>query len=124
MELNDFIYEEINECDIIFDYYIIYMENECDDPYYPPYTTDIGVFKSKDKAIQYARESFNKIAKDYSTSDDRKYGGVESKFYIEGKYFEDSERKIKNNSNKPVYVIYDKEEQTKINARWNKMHGK
>ena len=27
-------------------------------------------------------------------------------------------------NNKPLYVIYDKDEQEKVDARWEKMHGK
>jgi hypothetical protein len=49
-------------------------------------------------------------------------------FYIEGGYFYDNKETNGKNKNigndKPLYVIYDKEEQAKIEARWERMHGK
>lgn len=130
MEVKDFIHEEITECDIDFDFYILYMQTECDDIYYPSYKTNIGIFKSKENAIEYTRKKFYKMAEKYTSSEDRKYGGVEGLFYIEGDYFEDNDvdRKEtgekKKKCDKRLYIIYDKEEQDKINARWNKMHAK
>lgn len=132
MTIDDFLYEEVTDCDVEFDFYVLYMQTECEDPYYPPYNRDMGMFKSKENAIKYARESFYKMAKDCITPEDRKYGGVEGMFYIEGDYFKDSvdeidengEKKKRRNFNKPLYVIYDKEEQEKVDARWEKMHGK
>lgn len=138
MAIEDFLYEEVSECDVEFDFYVLYMQTECDDPYYPPYSRNVGMFKSKENAIKHARESFYKMAKDYITPEDRKYGGVEGMFYIEGDYFNDRDDEIDENGengkngdkkkrrrfDKPLYVIYDKEEQEKVDARWEKMHGK
>jgi len=120
MGIEDFLYEEITEGEFDYDFYKIYSQHECDDPYYPPYTTDIGIYKSKENAIKYARDSFYSRAKDYVTPEDRKYGGVEGMYYIEGGYFDD-EVKI-NKCKKPLYIIYDKEEQAKVEARWKWMH--
>lgn len=132
MAIEDFLYEEITEGVFDYDFYILYMQTECDDPYYPPYTRNIGIYKSKDKAIQNARKKFYKESENYTSIEDRKYGGVEGMFYIEGDYFEDSEtnvdedgvKKKRTRHNKPLYVIYDKYEQAKVDARWERMHGK
>lgn len=132
MAIEDFLYEEVSECDVEFDFYVLYMQTECDDPYYPPYSRNVGMFKSKENAIKHARESFYKMAKGYTTPEDRKYGGVEGMFYIEGDYFNDRDDEMDENGDKkkrrrfdkPLYVIYDKEEQEKVDARWEKMHGK
>jgi len=132
MSIEDFLYEEITECDIDYDFYVLYMQTECDDPYYPPYNRNVGMFKSKEKAIAHARKSFYKMAEGYTSAKDRKYGGVEGMFYIEGGYFHDredetdenGEKKKRRRFEKPLYVIYDKEEQAKADARWERMHGK
>lgn len=130
MAIEDFLYEEVNECDVDYDYYVLYMQTECDDPYYPPYNRDVGMFKSKEKAIAHARESFYKMAEGCKSDEDRKYGGVEGLFYLEGGFFKDSEvelngeKRKKGSGDKPLYVIYDKEEQDKVDARWERMHGK
>ena len=130
MAIDDFLYEEVNECDIDYDYYVLYMQTECDDPYYPPYNRDVGMFKSKEKAIAHARESFYKMAKGCTSAEDRKYGGVEGLFYLEGGFFKDSHvemnggKRKRGFDDKPLYVIYDKEHQEKVDARWEKMHGK
>lgn len=132
MAIEDFLYETINECDIDYDYYVLYVQTECDDPYYPPYNRDVGMFKTKENAIAHARESFYKMAERYTTVEDRKYGGVESMFYLEGGYFHDTadevdengDKKKRRNADKPLYIIYDKEEQAKVDARWERMHGK
>jgi len=150
MGIEDFIYEEIKDCDLDFDFYIVYIQHECDDPYYPPYKDSIGIYKSKENAIKRARESFYKTAKGYTTAEDRKYGGVNVMLYIEGDYFKDSENEgecdkgseneggcdentidngEKKNGHKykrverQVYIIYDKEEQERIDTRWRKMHN-
>jgi len=129
----DFIYEEIAEGEFDFDFYILYMQTECDDPYYPPYNRNIGIFKSKDYAIQDARKRFYKMTDHFKTPEDRKYGGVEGMFYIEGGYFNDNmsvnktvldKPKPVSLSHKPLYMIYDKEEQERVDARWERMHGK
>lgn len=119
----DFIHEEITECDIQFDFYILYMQTECDDPYYPPYNRNIAMFKSKEKAIEYARKKFYQMAEKIMTIEQRKYRGVEGMLYIEGDYFEDNDDKNTLKNNEPLYVIYDKHEQDKIDARWERMHG-
>lgn len=129
MSIGDFLYEEVNECDIDYDFYVLYMQTECEDPYYPPYNRNVGMFKSKENAISCARERFYKMAKDYTTAEDRKYGGVEGMFYLEGDYFDDiesegGEKKKRRNADKPLYVIYDKEEQAKADARWVRRRGK
>jgi hypothetical protein len=134
MAIEDFLYEEVKECDADFDFYVLYMQTECDDPYYPPYNRDVGMFKSKENAIKRARDSFYKMAKGCITAEDRKYGGVESMFYVEGGYFHDSEASnVDGEKNKKrkgmgsdilVYIIYDKEEQKRVETRWEKMHGK
>lgn len=132
MAIEDFLYEEVTDCDVEFDFYVLYMQTECDDPYYPPYNRNIGMFKSKENAIKHAKESFYKMAKGCTTPEERKYGGVEGMFYIEGDYFKDSVDEIDENGDnkkrrrfdKPLYVIYDKEEQEKVDARWERMHGK
>jgi hypothetical protein len=134
MAIEDFLYEEVKECDADFDFYVLYMQTECDDPYYPPYNRDVGMFKSKENAINYARDSFYKMAEGCITAEDRKYGGVEGMFYVEGGYFQDSEasnvdgeknkKRKRMGSDIPVYIIYDKEEQKRVEARWEKMHGK
>lgn len=132
MAIEDFLYEEVTECDIDYDFYVLYMQTECDDPYYPPYNRNVGMFKSKEKAIKHARESFYKMAEHCTNPEDRKYGGVEGMFYLEGDYFhdredeigEDGEKKKRKRFDKPLYVIYDKEEQAKVDARWDRMHGR
>lgn len=121
--MEDFICEKITEGEFDFDFYILYIQSQCDDPYYPPYNHNIGIYKSKEKAIERARKSFQNMAEGYKTLEDRKYGGVDSMLYIEGGYFEDSEYDKNTKNKKPLYIIYDKEEQEKIDARWNKMHG-
>jgi hypothetical protein len=56
--------------DNVFDkIYLVYSQRECDDPYYPPYQTMIGIYKSKEKAIEYARQSYNKLKKYMSNND-------------------------------------------------------
>jgi len=132
MSIEDFLHEEITEGEFDFDFYILYMETECEDPYYPPYTTNIGIYKSKENAIKSARGKFYKISEHCITSEDRKYGGVEGIFYIEGNYFEDrqpevgeceeSKKKWKGKRDRQVYIIYDKEEEGKKSARWERMH--
>lgn len=128
MAIEDFLYEEVKECDAEFDFYIVYIQHECDDPYYPPYKDSCGIYKSKENAIKYARESFYKMAENCITVEDRKYGGVEGMFYIEGDYFQDSDGENKKckvmGTERQVYIIYDKEEQKRVEARWEKMHGK
>lgn len=132
MSIYDFIYEEVTACDIDYDFYILYMRTECDDPYYPHYERNVGIFKSKEKAIAHARKSFYKMAEGYTSDEDRKYGGVEGMLYLKGSYFNDREDEVdengdknkRRNFDKPLYVIYDKEEQTKVDARWKRMHGK
>jgi hypothetical protein len=132
MAIEDFLYEEVTECDIDYDFYVLYMQTECDDPYYPPYNRNVGMFKSKENAIKHARESFYKMAEHYTTPEDRKYGGVEGIFYLEGGYFHDHDDEVDENGEKkkrkrfdnPLYVIYDKEQQEKVDARWERMHGK
>lgn len=136
MPIEDFLHEEITEGEFDFDFYILYMETECDDPYYAPYTTNIGIYKSKENAIKSAREKFYRIAEHYITPEDRKYGGIERIFYIEGNYFEDrapevgkdevgneeSKNKWKGKRDRQMYTIYDKEEEGKRSARWERMH--
>lgn len=132
MSVDDFVYENIEDGDFDFDFYVVYMQTECDDPYYPPYKRDIGVYKSKENAIENTRQKFYKMAKGYTSTEDRKYGGVDAMFYIEGDYFKDREtisdenkvsgKKNKRQNDKPLYIIYDKEEQAKIDARWERMH--
>lgn len=131
MSIEDFLHEEITEGAFDFDFYILYMETECDDPYYPPYTTNIGIYKSKENAIKSARGKFYRMAEHCITAEGRKYGGVESIFYIEGNYFEDretevgdveSKKKWKGKRDRQMYTIYDKEEEEKRSARWERMH--
>lgn len=132
MAIEDFLYESITEGEFDFDFYILYLQRECDDPYYPPYKDDIGMYKSKEKAIEDARKKFYKRAKDYVTPEARKYGGVSELYYIEGGYFQDNESRLDENGvkkkrkfiDKPLYIIYDKEEQNKVGARWERMHGR
>jgi len=131
MAIEDFLYEEVTECDIDYDFYVLYMQTECEDPYYPPYNTNVGMFKSKVKAIAYARERFYKMSQGLTSAEERKYGGVEGMFYLEGDYFHDREEVDENGNkkkirrfDKPLYVIYDKEEKDKVDARWERMHGK
>jgi hypothetical protein len=132
MSVEDFVYEKITEGDFEFDFYVVYSQTECDDPYYPPYQTNIGNYKSKENAIKSARERFYKMAEEYTSAEDRKYGGVDNLYYIKGNYFEDSEtevgedgeKKKRMRCNERLYVIYDKEEQAKVNARWEMMHKK
>ena len=76
------------------------------------------------------------MAEDRITSDQRKYGGVEGIFYIEGNYFEDRgsevgqdevgdeerKKKWKGKRDRQMYTIYDKEEEGKRSARWERMH--
>ena len=144
MAIEDFLYEEVKECDSDFDFYIVYNQHECEDHYYPPYKDSIGIYKSKENAIKRARESFYKMAKGCTSAEDRKYRGVDGMLYIEGGYFEDGEvdgdggegekdenGKAKNKNRKgmgseserQVYIIYDKEEQEKINARHERMNN-
>ena len=136
MPIEDFLHEEITEGEFDFDFYILYMQTECDDPYYAPYTTNIGIYKSKENAIKSARGKFYKMAEDRITSDQRKYGGVEGIFYIEGNYFKDRgsevgqdevgdeerKKKWKGKRDRQMYTIYDKEEEGKRSARWERMH--
>jgi len=137
MSIEDFLYEhtEESESEFDFDFYNIYMQRDCDDPYYPPYNDIIGVYKYKENAIKSAKERFYKYAKDYVTEEERKYGGVEVVFYVDGGYFEDREDNGENNyedndtkkskkrhSNKPIYIIYDKDEEAIKNARLKKMN--
>jgi len=128
MAIEDFLYEYVAEGEFDYDFYIVYLQTECDDPYYPPYNNNIGIFKSKENAIAYTRKSFYDCAENYTSVERRKYGGVPQKFYIEGKYYKDSdgdvEIKRKVNHDEPLYIIYDKEEQDKIDARCDRMHGK
>lgn len=130
MPIEDFLYEETMEDGVDYDFYTIYSQNECDDPYYPPYTTDIGIYKSRENAIKRARDSFYRIAEEYTEPEDRKYGGVEGMYYIEGGYFDDEDvdeetkqKRYAKRSKKPLYIIYDKEHQAKVEARWKRMHG-
>lgn len=136
MSIEDFLHEEITEGEFDFDFYILYMETECDDSYYAPYTTNIGIYKSKENAIKSARGKFYKMAEHRITADQRKYGGVEGIYYIEGNYFEDREpevgqdevgdeaikKKWKGTCDRQMYTIYDKEEEGKRSARWERMH--
>ena len=132
MSIEDFLHEEITEGEFDFDFYILYMETECEDPYYAPYTTNIGIYKSKENAIKSARGKFYRMAEDRITADQRKYGGVEGIFYIEGNYFEDrepevgdgeeSKKKWKGKRDRQMYTIYDKEEEGKRSARWERTH--
>jgi len=132
MSVDNFVYEEITEGDFDFDFYVVYMQTECDDPYYPPYKSDVGIYKSKENAIDSTRKKFYKMSERYTSAEGRKYGGVDATFYIEGAYFEDnatttdenkvSGKKNKSKNDKPLYVIYDKEEQAKIEARWETIH--
>jgi hypothetical protein len=126
MKIEDFIYEETTEGDFNYDFYTVYSQCPCDDPYYPPYTNDIGIYKSKNNAIKRARDTFYRMAQYYTEPEDRKYGGVEGMFYVEGCYFNDADDEVKRNicakSDKPLYIIYDKEEQEKSDTRYKKMH--
>ena len=132
MSVEDFVYEKTTEGDFDFDFYVVYSQTECDDPYYPPYKNNIGNYKSKENAIKRARERFYEMAEEYTSAEDRKHGGVDSLYYIKGSYFEDSEtevgedgeKKKRMNCNERLYVIYDKEEQAKVDARWEMMHMK
>ena len=129
MSVKYFMFEMVTEIDIEFDFYIVYMQTECDDPYYPPYVSNVGTYKSKANAIQSARKRFFKRAEDYTITDDHKYRGVECLYYVEGGYFDDredcsGEKRLGKNKSSIVYRIYDKEEQDKCDARWDKMHGK
>lgn len=127
MGIEDFIYEEMVEGEFDYDFYTAYSQIKCDDPYYPPYTRDIGMYKSKENAIKRAKDTFYRMAKRCTKPEDRKYGGVEGMYYIEGGFFDDGddvENRRKNaKTNKPLYIIYDKEEQAKAEARWKWMHG-
>lgn len=93
-----------------FDFYIIYMQHPCDDPYYPPYVRNVGVFKSKELAIEKAKSSF-----DHFRDTARKYNcKTEELFYVEGDYYEDTnvimEDRIKGKNNRQVFIIYDETE--------------
>ena len=127
MGIEDFLYEELIEGEFDYDFYTVYSQSECDDPYYPPYTRDIGMYKSKENAIKRAKDTFYRMAEGCTESEDRKYGGVEGMYYIEGGFFDDGddvENRRKNvKTNKPLYIIYDKEEQAKVESRWKRMHG-
>lgn len=130
MVIEDFIYEELTEGEFDYDFYTVYSQSECDDPYYPPYTRDIGMYKSKENAIKRAKDTFYRMAEGRTEPEDRKYGGVEGMYYIEGGFFDDGddgddvENRRKNaKTNKPLYIIYDKEQQAKVEARWKRMHG-
>jgi len=50
-------------------FYIVISQTACDDPYYPPHRDTIGTYKSKEKAIEYARLSRKKTKKHSSPGD-------------------------------------------------------
>jgi hypothetical protein len=101
----------------------LYIQHECDDPYYPSYNDVIGVYKYKENAIKRAKKSFYRYAEKCITKEERKYGGVDGNYFEDNEDNEDNEKKIVNKNDTQVYIIYDKEEDEKRNTRWEKMHG-
>lgn len=76
-----------------FDFYIVYMQNYCNNVYYPPYTSNIAIFRSKEKAIEYAKDCFRKD-KELEQQIKKRTGNeykIENIYFVEGEYYNDTD---------------------------------
>jgi hypothetical protein len=85
-------------------FYILIATRECDDPYYAPYHDVIQYYKSKEQAIESARNARKRT---------KKYSSPKDCYYVQKCTFNDTDVNANSNDNKECEDEEESEEEMK-----------